>query len=459
MKLKKIAALLALVGPTVMTAPAFATNGYFSHGYGIKAKSMGGAATATASDTFGGANNPASMVWVGNRIDFGADLFMPEREVSRQGSTGFGGAYDGTSNSGSNYFVVPEFGYNNLISPDMSFGVSVYGNGGMNTDYGPGLKGGAGAPAFAPSCAGQPSNILFGCGKLGVDLMQLIIAPTFSFKLNANNSIGISPLIVYQRFKVDGLQAFSDTLPLGPGGTFTSSQGNVTNRGYDNSVGGGVRLGWMGRLTDAVTLGASYSPRVDMSKFSKYKGLFAEGGDFDIPENWNIGIAVKATPKLTAAFDIQQINYSKVKSIANGVSNSLASMAGGTYPVAPNRLGDVNGSGFAWRDQTVYKLGFEYLYASDLTLRAGYNYGKSPIYGKTLNDVTFNILAPGVVEQHVTLGATWTLANKSELSMSYMHAFGKSVTGPSVTSLLGVGGTETLKMQQNSLGIAYGWKM
>ena len=62
------------------------------------------------------------------------------------------------------------------------------------------------------------------------------------------------------------------------------------------------------------------------------------------------------------------------------------------------------------------------------------------------------------MEQHITLGATWTLDNKSELTVSYMHAFSNSVTGPSVTSLLGIGGTETLTMKQDSLGVAYGMK-
>ena len=463
MKLTKIAVMFAAVG---LSASAFATNGYFSHGYGMKAKGMAGAATATANDAFGGANNPASMVWAGDRMDMGLDLFMPKREVSRQGSNlpfSPGGIYDGTSVSGSNVFYVPEFGYNKLINPNLSLGVSVYGNGGMNTDYNPGLNGGAAAAAFAPSCAGAQANILFGCGKLRVDLMQLIIAPTASYKLNANHSIGVSPLFGYQRFKVDGLQAFDETLDLdGPGpapaGTFSSSQGNVTNRGYDNAHGWGVRVGWMGKLSDTVTLGAAYSSKINMSKFDKYKGLFAEQGDFDIPENYNIGIAVKATPKLNVAFDIQQINYSDVKSIANGVSNSLASMATTGFPVAPDRLGDANGSGFSWRDQTVFKLGVEYEYSGNLLLRAGYNYGKSPVRGDTLNDVTFNILAPGVVEQHLTLGGTWTLANQAELTVSYMHAFSNSVTGPSVTSLLQVGGTETLKMYQDTLGIAYGMK-
>ena len=433
-------AVCAAVAAALVPGVAAATNGYFSHGYGMKAKGMAGAATATASDTFGGAVNPAKMVFVGDRVDFGLDVFMPRRSVSRQDSAGFGGAYNGSADSSSNTFYIPEFGYNKMLRPDLSLGVTVYGNGGMNTDFNSTVAG----PAFAPSCAGAQSNLLFGCGRLGVDMMQLIVAPTAAYKLNADHSIGVSPLLGYQRFKVDGLQAFDE---LG----FTSSPGNTTNKGYDDAYGWGLRVGWMGKVSDTVTLGAAYSSKIQMSKFDKYKGLFAEQGDFDIPENYNVGIAVKVTPKATVAFDIQQINYADVKSVANGVMNSLLAP-----PADP--LGSATGSGFKWRNQTVYKLGLEYEYSKDLTLRAGYNYGKSPIRDDR-DSVTFNIIAPGVVEKHLTLGATWTLANEAELTVSYMHAFEKSVTGPSASSLLGVGGNETLKMYQNSVGIAYGWKM
>ncbi len=446
--MKRTVLTTALLAAFAIPSVALATNGYFAHGYGMKAKGMGGASTAMTGDTFGGANNPATMVWAGDRMDIGVDLFSPKRSVSRQGSTGFGGVYDGSVDSDSNYFLIPEFGYNRMLGWNMSAGVTVYGNGGMNTNFNGTLSGGAGAPAFAPSCKGAPSNMLFGCGKLGVDLTQLIIAPTFAYKINANHSLGISPLFGYQRFKVDGLQAFDE---LG----FTGSRGNTTNKGYDDSTGWGVRIGWFGKLSDTVSLGAAYSSKMRMSPFDKYKGLFAEAGDFDIPENYNFGIAVKATPKLMIAADIQQINYAGVRSIANGVTNSLVTIP----PVAPNRLGDSNGSGFKWRDQTVFKLGAEYEYSKDLTLRAGYNYGKSPVRSGNTDDVTFNILAPGVVEQHLTLGATWSLTNKDELTVSYMHAFSNSVTGPSATVLLGVGGTETLKMYQNSLGIAYSMKL
>ncbi len=46
---------------------AQATNGYFSHGYGIKAKGMAGATTAFAQDAMIAATNPAGMAFVGDR--------------------------------------------------------------------------------------------------------------------------------------------------------------------------------------------------------------------------------------------------------------------------------------------------------------------------------------------------------------------------------------------------------
>ncbi|MDP3512147.1 MAG: long-chain fatty acid transporter, partial [Sulfuritalea sp.] len=116
MKMKKIAALLFAVG---VSAPAFATNGYFSHGYGMKAKGMAGAATATASDAMGGANNPASMVFVGDRLDVGIDWFRPIRSAERTGADDNPGL-NSSSNSGSNDFAVPEFGFNMMMGDKMS---------------------------------------------------------------------------------------------------------------------------------------------------------------------------------------------------------------------------------------------------------------------------------------------------------------------------------------------------
>ncbi|QLQ02779.1 MAG: outer membrane protein transport protein [Thiobacillus sp.] len=414
MKFTRVFAFMALAG---LAGSAYATNGYFSHGYGMKAKGMGGAATAMSDDAFGGANNPASMAFVGNRLDLGVDLFSPRREASRTGSAGL----DGSADSDSKYFLIPEFGYNHMYTPDLALGVTVYGNGGMNTNYSGGQI----------NCGGGPANLLCGSGKLGVDLMQLIVAPTAAYKLAPNHSIGISPLIGYQRFKAEGLQAFSG---------MSSDSTNLTNRGYDDSFGYGVRIGYMGKLSPTVTIGAAYASKMKFDEFSKYKGLFAEQGGFDIPENYNLGVAWDATPLVKLALDYQRINYASVNSIANPSNNA--------FP-----LGTDNGPGFGWQDINVWKLGVEYKYSQQMTLRAGYNHGDNPIQAR---DAMFNILAPGVVKDHMTLGFTYTLASGNELTMAYMHAFKNDVTGPDG---LGAGGTDKIQMYQNSLGIQYSWKM
>jgi long-chain fatty acid transport protein len=423
---------------------AGATNGYFQHGYGLKAKGMGGVSTARAVDAFGGANNPASMVWAGDRLDIGADLFSPRRESARTGSSPFLGPIDGAADSDSLYFLIPEFGYNKMINANTSLGVTIYGNGGMNTDY-PG--GQIPAASFCGGINPTPGakNLLCGDGRLGVDLIQLVIAPTLAYKFTPNHSIGISPLIGFQRFKLEGGQAFAG---------FSTDPANLSNRGHDTAHGFGVRIGWFGKMSDTVSLGAAYSSKIYMSKFDKYSGLFAEQGDFDIPENYNFGIAVKATPKLTVAADYQRINYSDIKAVGNP-SSSLGNCFGG---VVANCMGGSAGAGFGWRDVNVFKIGFEYEYNPLLTLRAGYDHTDNPIRS---SDVTVNILAPGVVQDHLTFGLTYKTSNKSELTLSYMHAFSKSVTGPSLfngfTAPLS-SGTETIKMHQNALGIAWGTK-
>lgn len=404
-------------------APAFATDGYFSHGYGMKAKGRGGASIAMTGDAFGGVNNPATMVRSGNRIEAGVDLFMPKREASR---SGLGPGLDGSVESDKNFFPVPEFGYNHMLSDDLSLGVTVYGNGGMNTDYA--------GDQF--NCGFGPANILCGSGRLGVDLMQLVIAPTASFAINERHSIGVSPLISLQRFKAEGLQAFS---------MVSQDPGNLTNRGYDTASGFGVRVGYLGQLSDTVSVGATYSTKINMARFDKYRGLFADSGGFDIPENFGAGIAFKPADQFTVAIDYNRINYSKIRSIGN-------------QSLVPFPLGNASGPGFGWKDIDVWKVGFEYAASDRLTWRAGYNHTTNPITG---NNVTFNILAPGVITDHATLGMTWATAAGNEVTIAYVHAFKQSVKGASILPVFMGGmpaGQEEISMYQNSIGIQYSWK-
>jgi long-chain fatty acid transport protein len=440
--------LLALaVAAALAPMAARATDGYFSHGYGMKSKGRGGASTAMATDSFGGAVNPATMVFAGERIDVGIDWFRPDRSAKREGSAGGTGFLDGSAegNETSN-FLIPEFGYNKLLNPNLSLGITVYGNGGMNTDYPTGQLDQGVCQGGAPT--GVPANLLCGSGNLGVDLAQLIFAPTLAYKFAPSHSLGVSPLIAYQRFKAYGLQPFA---------AISSDPANLTNRGYDDSWGAGVRFGYYGQLTPAFAVGAAYSTKIAMQEFDKYRGLFAEQGGFDIPENYSLGVAFKATPALTVAADYQRINYNKVASVGNP-SNQPGCAP--TMPAGPGVgaacLGASGSSiGFGWQNVNAIKLGIEYQWDSRLLLRAGYNHSDNPIEAR---DVTFNVLAPGVIEDHLTLGFTYTLRGGSEVTMAYMHAFNNSVSGPATNPYFNVGGTETLEMSEDSLGIAWGKK-
>ena len=414
-----------------IAGPALATNGYFPHGYGMKAKGMAGASTALAQDALGGATNPAGMAFAGSRLDLGLDVFMPKRDSERTAGSGFGAGLNGKVDSDKTSFLIPEFGYNQMLGNDMSLGVTVYGNGGMNTTYPQGNF-------QCPTPTGLvPGNMLCGSGELGVDLVQLIVAPTFAYKVAPQHSVGVSLLFGYQRFKATGLHAF---------GGFSSDAASLTNNGTDSSTGFGLRVGYQGRITDAFTLGAAYAPKMNMGKFDKYKGLFAGGGDFDIPSHYSVGVAFKPVPAWTIAFDAGRINYSDVAAVNNPSNNQ-----------AP--LGAANGPGFGWQDIDVYKLGVAWDLSSALTLRAGYNKGDNPI---TSRDVSFNILAPGVMTTHYTAGFTFGFDKQNEITGMLMIAPRQTVTGSSfLNGQMPAGssaGNETIGMKQTSFGLAWGRK-
>lgn len=425
MKLTKLLAVCMLSYLAVSTS--WATNGTFNHGVGQKSQGMGGAGIAYPQDSLAAGTNPAGMVMVGNRMDAGLTIFRPVRDAKRTGSliTAFDGNFDGNDTE---LFPIPEFGYNKMINETTSFGVSVFGNGGMNTDYGDGINMFNGVAAF-------PADT-------GMNLMQLYIVPTLAWKLNDNHSFGIGINLVGQALEIEGLQNFDRP-------AVTKYPGRVTNNGMDYSYGAGLRLGWTGKINDWISLGATYQSEISMTDFDDYKGMLAEGGGFDIPESYGVGIAIAATSKLTIAFDVVQINFRDINSIANGGPSTN-----------PNwlPLGSSNGAGFGWDDQTVYKLGFSYKLKPDWVVRAGYNHGNSPINKK---ETLFNTLAPATVEDHLTLGATWKIDKESELTFHYMHAFENEIKGSGSSLPLFPPGIQTgetdIKMYQDSFGVGYSW--
>ena len=340
----------------------------------------------------------------GGAANEGTDILLNVEQVR---GSGFADRITGSANA-----VTITGGNGNDTLYGNSGNDTIYGNGGMNTEYPAVFPGNSNFFCSSPTQCGQ--------GKLGVDLMQLIVAPTVAYKFNEQHAVGVSPLLVYQRFKAYGLQAFG-----------------LPNQGRDSSTGIGVRLGYLGKFGDNVAVGASYSPRIDMSRFDKYGGLFANNGDFDIPENLALGVAFKLTPAVQLALDYQRINYSGVRSIGNA---SLANFANG--------FGAPNGPGFGWQDVKVLKLGVQWQVNPAWTLRAGYNVGSNPVRS---SDVYLNILAPGVIKTHLTLGATYAWSNNEEVTLAAWHGRRSEVAG-SMPAPTRIG------MSQNGLGLQYSRK-
>jgi long-chain fatty acid transport protein len=442
---------------------AFATNGYFTHGTGTKNKAMAGAGIAMPEDAIDVTNNPAVAPFVGDQLVIGAALFSPRRkyETSPSQANGYGGAITiGPNNikSESNYFVIPHISKSWQLSNDSAWAISFYGRGGMNTDW----KGGTATfdPDGMPPWDPIPFEGTYGAGKAGVNFSQAFLDITWAKKINEKVSLGIAPVLVAQMFKANGVSTFA---PLTE--TFASSFDpsgmtppnmpvNLSNNGTDWAYGGGLKVGLHATLSDRVSLGMSYQSKIYMTEFDDYADLFAEQGDMDIPADFKIGLTFKASDAVSLSFDIEHIWYSDIGSVGNSIANLLFDC-----PTGPARgsdlsscLGGDNGGGFGWEDMTVFKGGLAWSNNEDWTWRFGYSYGEQPI---PETEMSFNILAPGVMEHHLTAGFTLATSPDRELNVAVMYAPNVDVTGP---QNFDPSQTVTFEMHQFELEVSYGWR-
>lgn len=405
---------------------AHATNGYFLDGYGAKAEGQAGVGIAWSQDALAAATNPAGTGLVGDRIDLGVVWFSPRRSADIDNNT-VNPAFSNASYSGDGKtnFYLPEFGWSHQLSSTLGVGLAVYGNGGLNTQY-----------------ADNPYGRFGATGTAGVDLQQLFVSPSIAWKPAAGQTLGLALNAAYQRFSAQGISFF---------GHFSNSPANVSDNGTDTTLGAGVRVGWTGTLAPGLTAGATWSSKVRGS-FSKYKGLFADGGRFDVPDNYGVGIAYQPTAQWTVALDVQKINYSHVAAVGDPINSLLQGVP----------LGAAGGPGFGWQDITVGKLAVSYQVEPEVVLRAGYSHASQSVPS---SQTFFNILAPGVVQDHLTVGATGTLPLGSELTGFLAIAPGKTVNGagsipPGSPSLGGFGGGEAnVRLKETIVGISYAWKL
>jgi long-chain fatty acid transport protein len=408
----------------VAAAQAHATAGFFQLGYGIKAKGMAGAGIAFPQDALAPATNPAGVVRLGNSIHVGLERFRAQRGSEIVGNTyPVNGGLDGDRDaSDPPAFWVPEAGATWALNERVSLGIALFGNGGQ-TSY-------AQSPLKALHGSSEPA---------GLDFVQAIAAPAIAWRVNERHALGLALNVVVQEFEAKGFEYFDDPL-------FSSQPGKVTNMGTDRSWGVGARLGWLGRITETLSAGATWQPKIHMTRFDRYEGLLAQHGTFDVPQNYGAGIAWQATPALALAADVARYEFGSVRSM--GRSSQCFMRADRCL------LGADDGPGSGWRNATVLKLGAAWRVSSGVELRAGVGLLRQPIPpGETL----LNVFSPAVSEKHLTFGASYAFSRAWEVSAAYTHVYYNVVHGadsiPPGDPPGGIGaGEANIRMRQDALG-------
>jgi long-chain fatty acid transport protein len=242
------------------------------------------------------------------------------------------------------------------------------------------------------------------------------IAPGFGYRVSDRLSLGAALNFDYQSLAL--------STPAMPGRPALSLPQNQV-------FGWGLTAGLTYRLTDRWQLGAAWVSEQEMSDFewNTQTGRFEM--QMNAPETLTVGLAFQPNPGLLIELDVKRIYFSDVL--------DRVELKG------PSGTATLN---FGWDDQTVYALGIQKAVGTRTTVRAGLNYGESPI-GPA--DVVNNIGSLAVVEKHVSLGATRQLGQKVYGSLSYMHAFNNEVKSNTTPQ-------QTIELEQNILNLQVTYK-
>ena len=424
MKRKPIIVAIFVTAFLLSATSSFATNGYQLIGIGSYQKSLAGAITALPGSNMTAVTNPAGMLRIGHRADFSMEAFMPDRSTD---FTAFGG---NKVDSSSEIYGIPAIGWNGPVGSrgDMVFGGGMYGTSGMGVDYG--------------STSMQPG--VYWDAYSSIAFWQM--APALAWQVAEKLSLGASINIDFQQV------AFQQRMLAD---TDSDGQGDTVVNNFDLSRGAsafgfGLSVGMLYDFNERITFGASYKSKqffsdleyqlasgdIDMSFFGG--GPLPAGTyklDLDFPQQAAVGIAVHATDAFTIAADIKWINWSDTMD-----KLAVTGPGGISLPMDPG-----------WDDQVVFAIGLAYKATDRVNLRAGFNYGESPIDAQSAAN---NLILPAVVETHYTVGADFKIDEHWDIGCHYMYVPENSVTaGPGTNPQ-----DAKISLSEQSFGLNLGYR-
>jgi long-chain fatty acid transport protein len=433
--------LLALAVSAAIAAPmsAFATNGMNLEGYGPIATGMGGASMAYDNGTAAMMNNPATlgMMADGSRLDIAVGNLGPN--VDAKAPAAMGGA---NASSGGDSYKMPAIGWAKH-SGKLAYGVGVFAQGGMGTEYD--------KNSWMAMQTKEEARSELGVGRLMVPL-----AYNVNDKLTVGGSIdyvwgGLDMKMAMPVLAQDGSAAagtfgdfstnFGGKQVLGEvemTSTLATNVGTIIGANGKTSVvrmdfsdnndftqktkgtGFGGKIGIAYKVSNDFSVGATYHLKTAMSdwKGDAAMNIIVNGTanemkgkikikDFQWPATMAAGFAFTPADRWMIAGDVKVLKWSDVMKdftmefTPDGMSGQKATIK--MYQ--------------DWDDQTVYSLGASYMATDALTLRLGANVANNPI-----PDDYVHPLFPATIENHYTAGLGYMFSKTSALNFSATYA-------------------------------------
>jgi len=379
-RLFTVAALSVFLG-----AVASATEGINLIGVGPVQQGTAGAGVASAKDSSWLILNPAGLTDVGRQVDASFQYFAPKRTIESSANPAAGEQSDDGA------FYIPALSASlGCCNQHKGFlGVGFYGTSGMGVDY------------------DQP-RLPYSEGDTRTEVSIAKLTLTYAQAFDNGFSIGAGPLLVQSRIRTD--IETSRTPPSAP-----------ASDKWEDAYGAGLIFGANQKLSERLSVGASYQSEQYMSEWNGYDDLFLDS--FNLPQQLTLGLAYALLENVELVLDYRWVGWNKL---------------------------DTLGDQFGWEDQNIVKAGATWFVDEHLTLRAGVSHGNSPID----TDVVFaNALFPAIMETHATAGLSYRFDNFA-LHAAYVHAFKQDFTDSNAPE---AGGGTRISMYQNSATLGASW--
>lgn len=311
--------------------------------------------------------NPASLTALEPRLDLSLATYIAGTEVDARGIS-------------ANWFASPLNSQGITLVPSGGIVLGVPGG-----KLGLGLYVPAGSATDFSDSRNIPTYLAFGNRDRRLTYQHIRGIAAYAHEFDNGWSLGLGLHASLTRLRTDHL-----TLRLSPA---------VANNEWDEAPGFGFGLG-IYRDWDRAAIGLGYISRHWVGDLEKYHDLLPK--HVDLPQSLQAGIAVRVTPALELTCDYRWIDWTDIDIFGASVyENSLD-----------------------WDDQDLIKLGIEWRVSDRCTLRAGWSHGHSPI---ERDHAFLSMLAPATAEDQITGGISFKTGPKSEIHLTYLHAFPHSV--------------------------------